>query len=64
MNPMRTGTKNLLQTGMGKMKVMTKHHVKPQFTHRSPRADARREALALTKMAQPAPTAKNAYLIE
>ena len=61
---LRTGTKKLLQTGMDRVKVMTEHCVKPQFIHRSLRADAHREALVLGTMAQTPPTVRNTHLIE
>ena len=51
-------------TNMDVVKTLAEHHVKPTFIHRSLRADSHREALALGKMAQPAPTTRNNFLIE
>ena len=52
----RAGTKKLLQAGLSKVKTLAVHSVKPQFIHRTLRADTHLEALVLGKMAQPAPT--------
>ena len=64
MKNLRAGTKKLLQSGFGKVQVMAQHKVRPQYIHRTLRADAHREALVITKKSQPSPTEETTYLIE
>lgn len=60
----RSGTKKMLQAGLGKVRTLAEHGLKPHFVHRTLRADTHREALVLGIMAQPAPSPKNTFLIE
>ena len=64
MKNLRAGTKKLLQSGFGKVQVMAQHKVRPQYIHRTMRADAHREALVIAKKSQPSPTEETTYLIE
>jgi hypothetical protein len=64
MKNLRAGTKKLLQSGFGKVQVMAQHKVRPQYIHRTLRADAHREALVITKKSQPSPTEETTYLTD
>ena len=62
--PMRRGTKKLLEAGLKKVEAYVEHGVKPQFAHRTLRAETHREAFALAHVGQKPSTVKGSFLVE